>query len=360
MTSAKTRLRPAQIVNELLRDPERKSLMQIIFECSYLSLKYQVVPSYYFSRYLFKKDKGDVVNYFPSKFLYQIKAKFNEKEVCDVLENKLFFDFYYRQFNFNLPVIWMYNHRQIFVIDNQRVDINSVDDFIHVLRTLITTRAKDQTIFIKKTYSSYGGDNIYKIHLDDLTTSPEKVKHIYEVVIQTGFLFQETVKQHHEMDRLNPYCLNTMRLDTFINSDNHVEIISAYLKTNLKNHYIDNEPTGGCEISIDLTTGKLARYGSLTIKYNGLKRPAQHPTTQIVFEHYIVPHFKEAKELVIRAAEAMPGLRLVGWDVAIGEDGPILIEGNSDYDIAANDLAYGGYRSNPVFQKVLREIGYLR
>jgi hypothetical protein len=55
----------------------------------------------------------------------------------------------------------------------------------------------------------------------------------------------------------------------------------------------------------------------------------------------------------------MPGLRLVGWDIAIVEHGPILIEGNSDYDIAASNLAYGGYRTNPVFRKVLNEIDYL-
>jgi len=360
MHSGKPWLSPVKICIELLRDPERKSLIRILFECVHLMLRYQVFPSYYFSRYLFKKDKRNVVNYLPSKFLYRIKAKFNEAEARKVLDNKLFFDFYYRQFNFNLPIIWMYNHRKVFVIDTKSININTVDEFTSVLHQLISNKAKDQAIFIKKTYASYGGDNIYRINLDDLTASAEKVKHIYEEVIKSGFLFQETVKQHPEMNRLNPSCLNTMRLDTFINSDNGVEIISAYLKTNIKNHHIDNEPTGGCEISIDLPTGKLARYGSLTIKYNGLKRPTQHPITHTVFEHFEVPYFKEAKELVIIAAQVMPGLRLVGWDVAIGEDGPILIEGNSDYDIAANDLAYGGYRSNPVFQKVLREIGYLR
>jgi hypothetical protein len=55
----------------------------------------------------------------------------------------------------------------------------------------------------------------------------------------------------------------------------------------------------------------------------------------------------------------MPGLRLVGWDVAIGESGPVLIEGNSDYDISGNDLTEGGYLANPRFRKVLHETSYL-
>lgn len=52
----------------------------------------------------------------------------------------------------------------------------------------------------------------------------------------------------------------------------------------------------------------------------------------------------------------MPGLRMVGWDVAIGPSGPILIEGNSNYDNTGNDQADGGYRANPVFRKALHEI----
>ena len=69
--------------------------------------------------------------------------------------------------------------------------------------------------------------------------------------------------------------------------------------------------------------------------------------------------FSQAKELVLRTAKYMPGLRLVGWDVAIGETGPVLVEGNSDYDITGNDLVDGGYLANTQFRKVLHEINYL-
>jgi len=34
----------------------------------------------------------------------------------------------------------------------------------------------------------------------------------------------------------------------------------------------------------------------------------------------------------------------------------IMINGNSDYDIAGNDLSYGVYSANPVFRKALMEI----
>jgi glutathione synthase/RimK-type ligase-like ATP-grasp enzyme len=78
----------------------------------------------------------------------------------------------------------------------------------------------------------------------------------------------------------------------------------------------------------------------------------------VIFEDFTIPMFNEAKELVLKTASYMPGLRLVGWDVAIGENGPVIIEGNSDYEIRGSDFAYGGYLTNKTFRKVLDEIHY--
>jgi len=84
-----------------------------------------------------------------------------------------------------------------------------------------------------------------------------------------------------------------------------------------------------------------------------------HPVTKTVFEGFTIPFFAEAKELVLKVASFMPVLHLVGWDMAIGESGPVLIEGNSDYAMEGNDLALGGYRTNATFKKVICEAGYL-
>jgi hypothetical protein len=69
----------------------------------------------------------------------------------------------------------------------------------------------------------------------------------------------------------------------------------------------------------------------------------------------LIPCFDEVKKIVLDAAGYIPSLRLVGWDVGIGENGPVIIEGNSYYSIPGNDLASGGYRSHAVFRKVVRE-----
>ena len=53
---------------------------------------------------------------------------------------------------------------------------------------------------------------------------------------------------------------------------------------------------------------------------------ADIPNEKIV--GFKVPMFKEAVDLVKEAAKVVPEIGYVGWDVAISEKGPVLVEGN--------------------------------
>ena len=53
-----------------------------------------------------------------------------------------------------------------------------------------------------------------------------------------------------------------------------------------------------------------------------------HPVTGVRFDGFQIPCFEEAKELVLKASLESDKILVVGWDVAISEDGPVVIEGN--------------------------------
>ncbi len=353
---------PAKIKNNyktflrVVRDKNRKSLLKIFSEIIYLLIYYKSFPNHYFSRFLFKKDKLNIKDYIPNKRLHSIKPKFNDHEVIDVVENKLFFDMFYRQFNIPVPNILMYNHKKMFVSGSNTIYINNVQEFKTVIEDLIKNHTPDGTLFIKATYDSYGGDKVYKITLDQVGTDPALISELYFQVIKAGYLFQETIKQHPELDKLNPSCINTVRFDTFIDNQGKTEIISAFLRMSANNLYVDNTHKGGCFVGIDLNTGKLKREGFMELNNPNGGIILEHPVTHIVFEGFNVPYFKEAKDLMVRAASYMPGLRLVGWDMGISDSGPVLIEGNSDYGIIGNDLTEGGFLTNQVFRKIWGEI----
>jgi hypothetical protein len=249
----------------------------------------------------------------------------------------------------------MYNHHNVFIIGDHTVQINYPEEF-HKLLEDVFQKHELNSVFIKASYSSYGGANIYKIFARQLISERNTIDELYKTVILSGYQFQETIRQHTEMDRLNPSCVNTLRMDTFIDGSGNIEIITGYLRTSIKNSIVDNVAQGGGFIAIDITTGRLRAECYLEFLVDAGITLKQHPVTQVVFENFQIPSFKEAKELIIKAASCMPGLRLVGWDVGITETGPVLIEVNAHYSMECTDISAGGYLSQPIFRKVWQEV----
>jgi hypothetical protein len=348
-----------ELIMQLYRDPERKSVMRMVYELVYLTFKFRTIPRHYFSRFLFKQDRVNIDDYYPSKVLYDLKPHFNERGATETLENKLFFDFFFRQFNIPLPAILMYNHHHLFVVDSKKIEVHTVPEFVQLLEKVFTDKGINDSMFVKRTYGTYGGNKVFKLLYSQLQSNAPEVTELFNEVVKSGYIFQETVKQHPEMNRLNSSCLNTLRLDTFINADGKIENICANLRTSVTGSHVDNITSGGCAIVVDIATGRLESDGHMSLKGGGMNLPHEHPLSHVVFHDFTIPFFKEAKELVRNAAECIPALRLVGWDVAISETGPVLIEGNSDYDLAGTDMSAHGAKSHPVFRKVLKEVELL-
>ena len=354
------RISKKEYLSQVVHDPDRKSVLKMASDIFSLILYHKRFPKHYFSKYLYKKYITNIKDYYSEEFLYyKLKPFLNEHAVSEVVENKLYFNFFYSQFNISLPKVHMYNHRKMFVNGNEHFEINNVFDFKNKLENIFVQNPSYDSLIVKKTYESNGGDQVFKIYRHQLSTDEDVISKLYFNIIKTGFLFQETVKQHPELNKLNPTSLNTIRFDTFIDKDGKIEIISAYIRMSTNNLHVDNISSGGCQVGIWLDSGKLKRDGFSSYRSSGTHVYTFHPITGIVFEGFIIPLFAEAKELIIKTASYMPGLRLVGWDVAIGETGPVLIEGNSDYAMSGNDMSESGYRTNATFRKILHELNYL-
>ena len=55
----------------------------------------------------------------------------------------------------------------------------------------------------------------------------------------------------------------------------------------------------------------------------------EHPITHTPIIGFQIPYFEESKAMCLKAAQKVPQMRFVAWDVAITEKGPVFIEGNS-------------------------------
>jgi hypothetical protein len=350
-----------RILREIYNDPDRKPMFRIISEILYLSyLNRRFPPSYYTARFLFKKGADNIRDYCSDELFSKLNMHFNEDGARDVLENKLFFSLFYSQFNIPIPKLLGYNHKGMFVIDKEVITISDTGDFKKFLNRISDKIPDNDSIFIKKTWGTYGGDRVFKLYKVQITDDPEYINDLFKIVAESEYVFQERIIQHPLMDSFNSSCVNTIRIDTFIDKDGRAEAMSAYLRTSFNGLHVDNCSSGGCEIPVNIETGSLKKYGYMEIEDYGARLPEVHPVTNVRFEDFVIPYFEEVRKLVCRTALLMPKLRLIGWDVAIGISGPVLIEGNSFYDIGGSDLSYGGYYSNPVFKKALEEAGHGR
>lgn len=74
---------------------------------------------------------------------------------------------------------------------------------------------------------------------------------------------------------------------------------------------------------MDIETGKLVGNG-IDKKLN----ESENSITNIKFDGFQIPYWEDIKEMVLKAALVNDKVNMVGWDVAISKNGPLIIEGN--------------------------------
>ena len=123
----------AQILREIISDHERKSLTVMLREFFYLWVVHREIPVHYFSRYLFKQGTHNIRDYVPNRLSGRIVPNFNDPRLKQTLDNKLYFNLFFRQFDIPTPEIVAFNHRELMAYDGQAVCINTIEKFREIL-----------------------------------------------------------------------------------------------------------------------------------------------------------------------------------------------------------------------------------
>jgi len=138
---------------------------------------------------------------------------------------------------------------------------------------------------------------------------------------------------HGALADLNLGALATARIVTARNEQGDIEATHAVFRMpQRKGAMVDNIHAGGIAAPVDLATGTLGRATDLGLK-PGSRWHERHPATDAAIRGRTLPHWPAALELVRRAHAVIGDRVVVGWDVAILEDGPCLVEGNGKPDV---------------------------
>ena len=193
---------------------------------------------------------------------------------------------------------------------------------------------------VKPTRASFGlGLEIYSRSADELADSAGRpvafgalVERLCTDSRYKAWIFQERLRNHAELRAVSGTdTLQTLRIVTLLAKDGSVEILSGCLKVVMGDAVVDNirgGETGNAVCDLGLKDGRLGEAYVLRPDGFGMVTCAAHPRTGIVFSEVCVPYWAETLALVERASHAFADLRTLGWDVAITEGGPVIIEAN--------------------------------
>ena len=173
--------------------------------------------------------------------------------------------------------------------------------------------------FMVKPKDGLGGMGVYKEYKKNI----KDINEFYNYLKNNNLFIEEYVKQNEDINKLCKESVNTIRIMTF-SYNGKSEIVYAAMRIGNGVNNVDNFHQGGMGCKIDLEKGILI--GDAIDK--NLNHFVVHPKSKVKFDGFKIPYWEEAKKLVLDASKVNNNIHLVGWDVAITDDGPTLIEGN--------------------------------
>lgn len=202
-------------------------------------------------------------------------------------------------------------------------------------------------VAILKPADSLGGHDVEKVVTDENT---DVARFAADARKKRQFMLEDFLTQHAELSRLNPSSVNTLRLVTFL-KDGHAHVLARVLKIG-NGGDVDNFSDGGMYTMVD-EDGR-----ALYPAFDGADDVFEvHPGSGVTIPGFSVPLFAEAVELVSNAAQRIPEIPYVGWDVAITPDAPVLIEGNYNTGVFQAKPSASGLRTGllPRYREVIGE-----
>ena len=252
-----------------------------------------------------------------------------------IVADKFYFYLFLSSLNIPTPKILYYtrNGKLLYGFEGNENGISSVF-------------SKDMDAFAKP-FGGQMGDGAFAIKIKDSAIYVDgqlqpRMDYLLQTFTNTNYVIQERVIQHPLMNKLCSTAVNTIRLLTLITPDEEIIAYRAGLRIGREGSCVDNCAKGGIFVGIDMNTGKLLKKGIIKPPYGNTV--FQHPDNGIVFEGFEIPFFKQAVEMAKELHSKLYRIHSVGWDIAITQDGPTFIEGNSRWEVSGTQAAVGGLK----------------
>ncbi|HET7603784.1 MAG TPA: sugar-transfer associated ATP-grasp domain-containing protein [Gemmatimonadales bacterium] len=144
---------------------------------------------------------------------------------------------------------------------------------------------------------------------------------------QRPYVLQRRLAPHPTLHPFTTQAVPTVRAVTGIEPDGRARLLRASVRLPMAGSVVDNVTAGGMVAAVNLANGQLE--GSVAWRPDGMVQYADiHPANGAVVRGFQLPEWHAVTRLAEQAQEAAPTLPLVGWDIALTAEGPLLLEAN--------------------------------
>ena len=298
---------------EKLSKKENLSLLYLYADCLWSYIRYGCVLNQYIDGKFYLKKNFERKKILTYKKWEKI-ISLNNSNYSHFLKNKIDFNTYFKEF---VGRDWLYSKQC------------SYEDFL-----LFFKKYKD--IFIKP-IDGLEGDGCQILNY----TEGKDYRPVFDSITKNRYIIEEKIIQHSSLV-FNNKSVNTIRIYTvYDKSQCKAFCISATLRVGVGDCIVDNSHSGGIAYEIDLETGIIDSKGWGHDYSDVLFHPG-NTTPMLGFK---IPFWECVLDICIKAAQMIPNVLFIGWDVAITENGPILVEGNHTPDLDIMEFVghYGYY-----------------
>lgn len=200
--------------------------------------------------------------------------------------------------------------------------------------------------------SSEGGFSVNGREADE--EEIERLQHRFE---HRDYMITEYLHQHPYASAIYPDTTNTIRLHTVIDPETgEASVVRASHRFGTdRSRPVDTFAKGGAIAPIDVASGEVA---ALVVSDGSMKRRRRdtHPNTGAQINGLTVPMWEEAKAIALEGAQSYPMARIIGWDVVVTEERPMILEASGQPNPVGTQLECG-LLAEPTVRRVFELAG---
>ena len=316
----------------------RHALIQF-FEMVLTYLITGISPGYYLQAKMGDKSYSYIFGFMNNKTYVKAVYKVNNRLFQKTSMNKMIEKAIFTSYNLPTPQLLGFFH-QFRGRDAKGNPLCTTEDFLKFIKNC------DKNKICIKPAESFGGigvrivdikmegDNLYFFDNYNKKTT-EIIEYIKDYLqnnpaaMQSGIIIEDYLIQNSSFAKYNKSSVNTVRVMVNLHAESEAHVFGAFLRVGRANSVVDNGTSGGIMVGVNPKTGELG-YGSFSSLSNN--RFDSHPDSKIRFKGDILPFWNEIKSLSTHVVKLFPDIYYAGLDIAVSDEGPVVIEMNVQPD----------------------------